>query len=315
MKNSTPVIASSQFSNYFFSRLVIGFLLVLGFTLHLQAQNPRISIQGTLKSANGTSVSDGIYNVTFKLYRNEMGGTALWQETASVDVIGSIYSHYLGSVTPLDAADFDSTLYLGVVVGNFELTPRTELSYSPYAFSVAVAQTVVCSGAVGDVKYSILNPTQFAAENGACWVPMDGRALASTDRLRVVTGWTNVPNAGGLFFRAQDFGGPNVAPGVPSNNDPERDHTTAIASIQQDELKKHDHNTSMEGSHTHGIPYGKDNLDNSTLEGQWAPGDTYFPNYTNQSGEAGGHTHTISLTGGAETRPKNMNIWVYIRIN
>lgn len=277
------------------------------------AQNEKISIQGTLKNANGTSVDDGSYSVTFKLYDDETAGNVLWTEVATVEVAGGIYSHNLGSVTALSPSIFASTLYLGVKVGSYELTPRTELTYAPYALSVGFAQKVVCSGAVGDVKYSILNPTQFAAENGSCWVPMDGRALAATDKLRTITGRTSLPDAGGVFFRAQEFSGG-------ANNDPDRTNTSTIATLQSDEMASHTHAYSLTaasaGAHTHSWTAGLEGDDSgsggSYNEFTQAPG-------SQTTSSAGAHTHnitgTISNTGGNETRPTNMNLWVYIRIN
>ncbi len=225
-----------------------------------------------------------------------------------MDVIGSIYSHYLGSVTPLDAADFDSTLYLGVVVGNFELTPRTELSYSPYAFSVAVAQTVVCSGAVGDVKYSILNPTQFAAENGACWVPMDGRSIAGS-KLAGITGLSTLPDGGGLFIRSQEFSGG-------ANNDPSRTFNSPIATFQGEAVQAHTHDVAIP-PHSH--TYIRQNVEvykngflintgnNDILLDKGAP--------TENTSEDPGEIVTSGGSSGPETRPKNLNFWIYIRIN
>lgn len=108
------------------------------FTTQTAAQNsPRVSVQGTLKTSTGMAVDDDTYSVTFKLYTVATGGSAVWTETADVQIIGGVYSHLLGSETPLDAADFGSTLYLGVTVGGNELSPRTEMSYAPYALSVA----------------------------------------------------------------------------------------------------------------------------------------------------------------------------------
>lgn len=277
-------------------------LLICAFTAQLNAQAPKISIQGTLKAANGASVVDGTYAVTFKLYNTETGGTALWQENAQVEVVGSIYSHYLGSITPLNAADFATTLYLGVKVGSYELIPRTELAYSPYAFSVSVAQTVLCSGGLGDVKYSILNPTQFAAANGACWVPMDGRALATTDQLRIATGMTAVPDGSGLFLRSQEFSGG-------ANNDPDRNSGSAIGAFQGDEYRSHNHTMQTAGNHSH-------SLGSRGYETNGAPGaDGSFDDSNIQTHSAGAHTHPIDNSGGSETRPKNLNFWIYIRIN
>ncbi len=264
-----------------------------------------ISVQGILKDANGASVPDGNYAVIFRLFNQETGGSPVWQEEATVEVIGGIYTHYLGEVTPLNAANFANVLYMGLKVGNYELNPRTKMTHAPYTFSSDVAQRVVCSGAVGDIKYSILNPTQFAAMNGDCWVPLDGRPLSQSDMLRQVTGLTNLPNAGGLFIRSQEFEN--------SANDPGRDVSTAIATIQEDEVKSHTHTMQQAGLHSHGV--------------QDATGGTPFPfpvkgmvnglagatvQVTNQDGA---HVHTIDAAGGPETRPKNINFWVYIRTN
>lgn len=227
-----------------------------------------------------------------------------------VEVVGGIYSHYLGSVVPLEGSDFGSTLYLGVRIGSFELTPRTELTYAPYTFGANVAQKVVCSGAVGDVKYSILEPEKFAEVNGDCWVPMDGRPLAQGDVLRQLTGMASLPNGGGLFVRAQDFAN--------SDNDPDRNSNSPIAVVQNDDLKPHSHEMSSAGDHSH--QYSREiNFVNANL----APGPAaIYPNVNLSSGDvtdntsaAGAHTHTINNNSGTETRPKNLNLWVYIRIN
>jgi hypothetical protein len=287
------------------AHLVLVFVVLLTTQLTAQQTVSRISIQGTLKSSNGASVADGNYTVKFLLYDVYTGGTALWEEEATVEVIGGIYSHYLGSVVQLNGADFARTLYLGVRIGNFELQPRTELTYAPYTFAAA---TVVCSGAVGDVKYSILDPVKFAEVNGDCWVPMDGRPLASTDMLGQLAGISNLPNAGGLFFRAQDF--------TNSDNDPGRSASSSIATIQQDDVKPHTHPMSSAGSHSH--QYSREGFGgNGNLQsGNSHTGvDLSSGNVTDSTSSAGDHTHTINNNAGTETRPKNMNLWVYIRIN
>ncbi|MBL7774884.1 MAG: hypothetical protein JNK89_02730 [Saprospiraceae bacterium] len=287
------------------------FSLVLVFacacTVQLHAQNPKISIQGTLKTASGASVSDGPQTVTFRLYNVATGGTHLWEEVATVDVVGGIYSHYLGSITALNAADFATTLWLGVRIGSYELTPRSELSYSPYAFSV---YTTVCSGAVGDVKYSILNPTQFAQANGDCWVPMDGRALAATDQLRAQFGFTNVPDAGGLFMRAQEFSGS-------PDRDPSRTSASPIGTFQDQAVQTHGHNVSDPG-HTHGYTDTRQNGnagDKCGCAGQSAPASTATADDAKTTNSSGTGISIPSTGNGPETRPKNINLWAYIRIN
>jgi hypothetical protein len=295
----------------------LGVLILIGFygtSLFGQTGNPKINTQGILRDITGKTVDDGQYSITFKLYTVKTGGTSIWQETADVDVSGGIYSHQLGSVTQLNPFDFSATLYLGVKLNNFELTPRTELTYAPYTFTVSRALKVVCTGAVGDVKYSILNPTEFATVNGDCWVPMDGTALPPDCKLRQITGMTNLPDAGGLFIRGQEFSGGQ-------DNDPDRTPSSAIATVESDAFKAHSHPASYDGNHTHNfkeyVAYGgyvPDWLSN-TDSGPALNNDQFEINLTNRISYAGDHAHNITDTGGSETRVKNLNFWVYIRIN
>jgi len=305
MKKLTLFGFSSLSLRTLIAPIFVVFALSCAFTVQLNAQAPKISIQGTLKTADGTTVGDGTYNVTFRLYNVEVGGAPLWFEDATVDVIGGIYSHYLGSVTALNAANFATTLYLGVKVGSYELTPRTELSYSPYSFTV---YTAVCSGAVGDIKHSILNPTQFAAVNGACWVPMDGRALATTDQLRVITGMVNVPDGGGLFIRSQEFSGG-------ADNDPSRSSGSAIATLQGEAVQSHAHGVNDPGhSHSFNDTYRQTGGTSYNIAG----GERFSSDSLTSQGDntnSSGTGVSIQNAGGPETRPKNLNFWVYIRIN
>ena len=289
-------------------------------------QRTEISIQGTLKDGSGLAVSDGQRQATFRLYTEASGGTAIWEETATIEVIGGVYSHNLGSVEELVEGDFESTVYLGVTFGGSELSPRTQMTYAPYALSVFAAQRIArqgCSGQVGDIKYSILNPTQFADENGDCWVPMDGRAIPGT-RLAQIMGAANVPDMSGLFIRATEYN---------DGNDPGRS-PLAAATVQNHAFQDHQHyidiSTLSAGNHSHtfdeeGVylagPSGTGTSTNASLY--------YSITNTNQStSTTGSHTHTIRdwsdnagrssgsiNTDVAETRPTNMNFYIYIRVD
>ena len=71
-------------------------LLVWAFTIFsativtAQTSNPTINIQGTLKDASGKSVDNGNYQVTFRLYSAETGGSVVWQELAQVEANGGV---------------------------------------------------------------------------------------------------------------------------------------------------------------------------------------------------------------------------------
>lgn len=313
-------------TSFTFSKLLL-LVLMLGifFSFEVSAQQTKkISLQGFLKDANGKAVADGQQSITFKLYTVEAGGTAEWTEDQTVNVFGGVYSTHLGKTIPLDNLNWGAaTYYVGVTVQGTELVPRTELTFAPYSLGSPKAQEVVCSGAVGDIKHSILNPTQFAAVNGNCWVPMDGRALAATDKLRQITGMTALPNGGGLFIRSQEF-----ANSTDFDND--RNSSTPIASFQAESFKEHNHYANLSisgtalsnGSHTHGY---NDQTFSFGSSNHYAPSGGGEGNKDNArtTNSAGDHTHSLSGSatgntnpnGGTETRPDNLNFWVYIRIN
>jgi hypothetical protein len=302
----------------------------------LFAQSPVISIQGTLKDANGASVADGMRQVTFRLYNSPTGGNALWTEVATIEVVGGIYSHNLGRVQPLSGGNFSTSVFLSVEVAGNELFPRTEMTYAPYALSVNSAQQIArggCSGQVGDIKHSILTPTQFAVENGDCWVPMDGRGISGT-RLATIMGSNTVPDMSGLFIRATEYTG---------NNDPGRS-PNAQASYQEDGNKSHSHGMDNPGGHEHNYGDSYFSLYDAAyafgfdITGKYRSplprqGATFFWNASvadsplslvqeirntvsdRPTETAGGHIHTIAPNGNTETTVKNRNFFIYIRVD
>lgn len=59
------------------------------------------------------------------------------------------------------------------------------------------------SGTLGDVKYSILAPTQFQKLNGNEWRLMDGQSIVGT-KLSQMTGKSALPDARGMFIRGMN---------------------------------------------------------------------------------------------------------------
>lgn len=316
-----------------FLLLVVALMCFGVLSNELQAQDsPKISIQGTLKDDNAAAATDGAYEITFRLYHQQIGGTHVWQEMDTVDVKGGIYSHELGSKQELTTAIFANTVYLAIEVGGLELGARTEMTYAPYALAVASTQRIArggCSGAIGDIKYSILNPTEFSEENGSCWVPMDGRAIPNTV-LADTYGWATVPDMSGLFIRAQEYH---------DGNDPDRTPASAIAQTQQDANKPHTHTMEADGAHSHQYDdsyFHRFRTDNNATSSNtevtisrygglsaWVRyGGLHnrradFANalYEDTTESAGDHTHTINLSDENESRPKNKNFYIYIRVD
>ena len=124
-----------------------------------------INFQARLETPSGAIVSDGDYNVQFKLYSVSTGGSALWTEsylnTASqgVHVVNGYLTVNLGSITSFPSnIPWDQQLYLTMNIGGTsssgsptydgEMSPRLQLTAVPYAFQAK-------------------NATQLQATNGA----------------------------------------------------------------------------------------------------------------------------------------------------
>jgi len=124
--------------------LLISFVIIpLNFTQ--SAFNPEINYQGKLTDSAGVAVTDGDYNMEFKLYTVSSGGSAIWTETLTtpdkVTVTSGLFSVLLGNVTSIASVDFGQDLYLGVNIGGTgtaswdgEMTPRKQIASVPSAF-------------------------------------------------------------------------------------------------------------------------------------------------------------------------------------
>ncbi|MCX7733140.1 MAG: hypothetical protein N2248_08305, partial [candidate division WOR-3 bacterium] len=97
---------------------------------------PRLlSYQGRLTDSLGNPVPDGSYQLTFRLYSQETGGTPFWTEVQTVSVRNGIFSVLLGSVTPISSVPDAGTVYLSLQVDTgSELTPRLRIVSAAYAF-------------------------------------------------------------------------------------------------------------------------------------------------------------------------------------
>lgn len=114
--------------------LLVNFFL-LSSVLFSQGIPELLNYQGVLKDASGNIVPDGNYDLKFNIYDVESGGTAIWSEVNTVNVIDGIVSLKLGTFSSLPPTMFNKALWIGITVGTgSELTPRVFLSTVPYSF-------------------------------------------------------------------------------------------------------------------------------------------------------------------------------------
>ncbi len=315
------------------------FIAMIAFIDVANAQtNPKISIQGILREASGIAVEDGEYDLMFRIYtdiNDPISENIFEEEHPGVTVANGIYSIYLGEHTSMGGLNFDEVYYVGVQVGATELQPRIELTHSPYSMA---ARSVSCSGAVGDVKYSILDWDDFQEVNGDCWIQMNGQSVDNTTAIAQMFGITEVPDMSGLFMRAHEWN---------DGNDPDRTPNSEIATLQSDEILAHAHSGTTDettstmpegGDHDHEFTdwfdqdanevYATEDISiRGNADDKEAFGDDDGSRRrvrTSTTSEDGSHSHimdphshtfTTNTFGGNETRPKNMNFYIYIRVN
>jgi hypothetical protein len=152
-------------------------------------------------------------------------------------------------------------------------------------------------GNIGEIRYSILDPTHFQAENGSGWVLMDGRAITDTDLCRD-RGICSVPDARGVFLRGMNLGR-DAATGDPDGN-------RAAGAAQADQVARHDHGLNHQvwvalqwGGHGSG-PNGGDH-----------------PLFSKGRGAGDNNPQWLATTavGGSETRPRNIAAYAYMKVN
>uniref|UniRef100_A0A7V0Z6Q4 Uncharacterized protein n=1 Tax=candidate division WOR-3 bacterium TaxID=2052148 RepID=A0A7V0Z6Q4_UNCW3 len=94
-----------------------------------------LSYQGRLTDSLGNPVPDGNYQMTFRLYLQENGGSPFWTETQTVYVSSGLFSVLLGAVTPITSIPEAGSVWLSLQVGSEpELSPRLRIVSSAYSY-------------------------------------------------------------------------------------------------------------------------------------------------------------------------------------
>jgi hypothetical protein len=139
---------------------------------------------------------------------------------------------------------------------------------------------------IGDIVASLLAEAQFQAARGQGWVLADGRSAAGS-MYQTVTGQSAIPDLRGVFLRGRNDGG--SAAGVRNDGKQNPDPILPLGGYQAD----------MFASHNHG----------STLVLDLAGSHSY------QAGPYAINPTDSPAAGGNETRPKNVTVNFFVRIN
>lgn len=183
------------------------FLLFTAVFIVLQAQFgwgqvPRtMSYQGVLKDAGGNPV-DGLKAITFRLYDavDAATGSAIWSEQPTVQIDDGVFSVILGE-TNLLPDPFPAPAWLGIDVGatGEELSPRTQLTASPYSFKALRADTA---------QYALSAPTG----GGEAW------SLTGNSGITAGTHFLGTTDGVALDFRVNNTRALRLEPNATSPN-------------------------------------------------------------------------------------------------
>jgi len=118
-------------------RLIAGIFGVFCYSV-VVAQIPQtMSFQGSLTDPSTGAPKSGTYDIIFSLFDDASAGNQAWSETHnSVEVNNGIFSVLLGSQgSDLGGIIFNTPYWIEIQVGDEILSPRVELSSTPYSLS------------------------------------------------------------------------------------------------------------------------------------------------------------------------------------
>lgn len=171
--------------------------------------------------------------------------------------------------------------------------------------TTAFRKTAISSeptSSVGDVRYSVLPPDAFMKLNPG-WILMDGAESKTSDSifkkstLFLDYQFKSVPDARGVFVRGMNMGRP-LEKGDPDGDLP-------IGRYQPDGIKKHTHEFSISFGYFCGW------VNNNVWTGD-RPGNPMSVNNPECKIKISNSGENLS---GEETRPRNIALYVYIKVN
>lgn len=103
------------------------------------ATPPRlINYQGRVTDNLGNPITANGMSVRFIIYKDSVGGSIMWAEVTSKDIVDGLVTHTLGSLVPMHDSLFTrfDALFLEVLVNAQPQVPRTRLTASPRVASL-----------------------------------------------------------------------------------------------------------------------------------------------------------------------------------
>lgn len=162
---------------------------------------------------------------------------------------------------------------------------------------------------IGTIISSMLPPEAFERQYGRAWVLADGSRVANTSGYFNVTGNNRIPDLRGLFLRGVNGAradGKGDTLGENRDVGSYQDYATARPETP------FSGSTNTTGEHTH--TYDKARPYNSATGSHDRAKNSGNTGTTAASGE---HSHSFVVTegGDSETRPRNVSVYFYIKVN
>ena len=258
---------------------------------------PPLTYQGQL-FVNGTPIADDTYTLSINIFKDQAATNHVCGDTNfSAATTGGWFRHTMQDTACASgiAEAAGSPLWVqvsgkGGALGN--TSQSVILATNPIATGITTLHAATGGGVVGDIVASMLTPSEFTAIRGPDWVLADGGSYSSS-RYAQITGNTTVPDLRGVFLRGEN--------GSRADSKGNPDGDTAPGTYQADQFKQHHHNVSPGAS--------------GVVVAGGTPG-AIFPAPPGTSGTAVIDPHGLTGdAGGAETRPRNVTVNYYIKIN
>jgi hypothetical protein len=162
----------------------------------------------------------------------------------------------------------------------------------------------VLDGFVGDVKYSMLTETQMQDEYGDDWILADGGDVTGS-KYEALTGNSTVPDLRGVFIRGKNNSREDGNENPAGEND--------LGDFENDTTRTPRNTAFTTNSDTHSHTFTK-------RYGSESSGGSYVwsingSSSSSQSTSSDTHSHSITGGGDDETRPKNVTLNAFIKIN
>ncbi len=169
---------------------------------------------------------------------------------------------------------------------------------------------------IGTIVASMLKFETFQKVAGNTWKPADGRKVSTTSKYAKLTGKKTLPDLRGMFLRGLNQFDPLKGARLDKYKDPDGSRRKAggpqndATSLPNNKKSPFKGNAASAGDHSH-IYFKARSIGGKSGSQSRAASEA------GTTGSSGDHTHTVLITSGgdSETRPVNIAVYYYIKID